>query len=430
MNVQQLAKVAGPPPQIMKNALLLGAGVGRFHEAAELAGLADTDWTWSVKIADFDNDGKSDVFISNGMVRNLNDSDVKLETHMLVGRTEWELFEDKPKRPERNLAKRNLGDMRFEDVSESWGLDHTGVSYASAYGDLDRDGDLDLIVVNLDESIHIYRNDSGDGRRLLVQLRGEPSNRFGLGATLTLEAGEQKQIRFVSPFTGFLSSNDPAVHFGLGEHRRIDRLTIRWPSGQSQSFYDLATDQMLTIYESTDVVERPRSKRVDSTTNPLFRRATRSVSVRHQETPYDDFQRQPLLPNRLSQLGPGLAVSDVNGDGVEDYFIGGAARFAGSIMIGQGNGQFHRLQPACLHHDRQCEDMGAVWFDVDSDGDLDLYVVSGGVECDAGDAVLQDRVYLNEGPGEFIHADDGDVPNLRDSGSTVCAADFDRDGDL
>ena len=433
MNAEKLASVAGPPPQIMKNALYINSGTDRFYEAAELAGLADSDWTWAIKLADFDNDGRNDVFISNGAARSFNHSDHAFSPDKLIGRTEWDLHEDQPPRPEQNLAYRNLGDLKFEDVSRDWGLDKLSISYAAAYADIDRDGDLDLVVMNLDEPVSIYRNDSSTGNRMLVALRGTRSNRFGIGATVTIETAMGRQVRMLSPQTGFMSGNDPVLHFGLGDVERIDRLTVNWPSGQQQLLSSIDANRLLTVHEpagddATVTSLSPSGSVADEMA--WYRRSELGGLWGHEETDYDDFVRQPLLPNKLSQLGPGLAVTDFDGDGDEDVYFGGAAGYPGRLLESVGDGQFRVIQPPVFNDHKASEDMGAVWFDADSDGDDDLYVASGGVEAARGADVFRDRLYLNDGEGGLIAAPADALPDLRDSSGAIAAADFDRDGDL
>ena len=427
MNAKKLASVAGPPPQYMRNALFLNTGTGRFMEVAYLAGLADSDWSWTAKLADLDNDGRIDVLITNGMVRNFNDSDIPFDTHMLVGQTEWDIFKDAPPRPEQNLAYRNEGDLKFTDASRLWGLDHVGMSYAAAHADMDRDGDLDLIIVNLDEPVSVLRNDSTQGSRVTVRLRGAASNTYGIGATVRLECGADIQVRYLNPYTGFLASNEPLVHFGLGDHTTIDRLTVQWPSGVTQAFEKLPADHHFEIWES-DRSSPPPQRESEAT---LFTQSDALRGVRHRERPYDDFQRQPLLPHKLSRLGPGMAWGDIDRDGDEDAYIGGATGQSGTVCINDGSGQFTLITPNAVAQDAKHEDMGALWVDVDGDGDLDLYVVSGGVEHDAGSHLLGDRLYLNDGKGMLTRAPQTALPDdARDSGSVVTACDVDRDGDL
>ncbi len=430
MNAARLAAVSGPPPQYMRNALYLNTGTERFMEVAYLTGLADTDWTWSVKLADLDNDSRVDLFVTNGVPRDTINSDVDLEAlEKRLGKNLWEAFELAPPRPEQNLAFRNRGDLDFTDVSKSWGLDHLGMSYAAAHGDLDRDGDLDLVVVNLDEPVSIYRNRTSGAHRVLIRLAGTVGNRFGVGATVRLESGDELQVRQLFPATGFTASNDPLVHFGLGRSEKIDRLTVSWPSGHRQVFEDLAADRLYTITEPEETPASRTASRHDPTPT-LFARSAALRGVRHRERPFDDFARQPLLPNRLSQLGPGMAWGDADSDGDADVYIAGAAGQAGALYLDQGEEKFALSHDGPWREDAEYEDMAALWLDADSDGDRDLLVTSGSVERDRGDPLLADRLYLNDGAGRFSRAGPDVFPGGSDSSGVAVAADFDSDGDV
>ncbi|MCH8043886.1 MAG: VCBS repeat-containing protein [Planctomycetes bacterium] len=429
MNNRRIQSVAGPPPQVMRNALYVSSGAGRFLEAAYLAGVADSDWSWAVKFGDLDCDGRIDLFISNGMTRNFNNSDVKFSKKLLRGRTEWDLYEATPPRPERNMAFRNRGDLQFEPSGSAWGLDEEGMSFASVWADFDRDGDLDLVVVNMDRPVSVYRNRSSDGHRVMIRLRGTGGNRFGIGAKVTIETEAGKQVRTLQPMTGFKSSNEPLLHFGLGEAANIRRLSVQWPSGHLQQFEQLAADRFYTISEPA---EAPTIRAAPQSSLPptMFRRSQALAHIRHHETPFDDFRRQPLLPNKLSQLGPGMAWGDVDGDGDDDLYLGAAAGDIPQLWINDGGGRFALGRARQFDDAQPHEDMAAVLLDVDGDGDLDLYVVSGGVECAAGNERLRDRLYLNDAQGHFTRASADALPDVLDSGSVVTAADFDRDGDL
>ena len=420
------------PRQIMRNNLFLNTGTPRFMEAAFLCGLAGTDWSWAVKLADLDNDSRVDVFITNGASRMITDADITVTPQMLVGKTEWELWKEQPTMKEVNLAFRNKGNLQFEQTAKSWGLAHEGMSYAAAYGDLDGDGDLDLVVTNIDEPTSIYRNLGHEGHRVLVRLVGAGSNRDGLGATIEIESQAGKQIRQANPMTGFLSCNDSAVHFGLGQADNIDTLRVRWPSGAVQTFNDLAPDHRYTITEPSGG-QTPGSTK-PSETKTLFTEVSQSIGLafEHSEKPYDDYARQPLLPGKLSQLGGSLAWGDADGDGDHDLFVGGAAGQAGAVFLRQSDGTFQPsavAQPA-LEVDQAAEDMAALWLDADGDGDFDLLVTSGGVECEPSADVLADRLYLNDGQGGLTRSNASVFPPASESSITAVAGDLDGDGDL
>ena len=417
------------PRQYMRNVVYVNSRGGRFMEAAYLAGLANSDWTWTVRLADFDNDGRVDVFFSNGMSRDLNLSDNKALSVLELGETEWDkhIRAKSPELRQQNLAFRNLGDLKFEDVSRDWGLDHVGMSFGSATADFDRDGDLDLVVCNLDEPVSVYQNNAPSSNRVVVRLKGR-LNSWGIGAKVTLETKSGTQVRQLTPVRGYMASQEPVIHFGLGDEQQIEKLTVDWPSGHHQMFENIDANQRLTIVETDG--EAPSLKAPGSETEAIFQPSAALADVRHSEIPYNDYVRQPLLPNRYSQLGPGMAWGDIDGDGDDDLWMGGARTKRGQIHRNDGKGKFAKIDFSAAEADKESEDMGGLWFDVDSDGDLDLYVVSGGVECNPSTEVLRDRIYLNNGEGQFTKADDDILPSNFDSGSSVVAADYDRDGDL
>ncbi|MEC8906268.1 MAG: VCBS repeat-containing protein, partial [Verrucomicrobiota bacterium] len=401
------------PPQNMRNVVYYNTGTRRVLESAYLVGMANSDWTWSVKIDDLNNDGLSDVFFTNGMEQNIRE----IEEGSEKTKTETQNL-----RKENNLVFQNLGNYKFSESGKDWGLDHFGFSLAAVNCDFDRDGDIDVFVMHRDEPPILYKNTSKDSGTL-IKLKGTKSNRDGIGTKIIAETDSGHFVKQINLARGYLSSDEPVAHFGITKDTEISRLLVQWPSGISQEFKGLKGGSLYEITESTNdsVSSSPTEKN-----KTLFKVNTGLSGVRHKELKFDDFKDQPLLPNKLSQLGPGMAVGDIDGDGDEDFVLGGAKGSLTQIIKNKGNGSFSKPEP--IEGSLNYEDMGILLADTDGDGDQDLIVVSGGVESSG--TLLQDRLYINDGTGNFSLAPDSYFPRDTDSGGPITTADVDRDGDL
>ncbi|MEZ6038548.1 MAG: FG-GAP-like repeat-containing protein [Planctomycetota bacterium] len=421
------------PPQVMRNALYVNTGTDRFLEAAHLAGLASTDWTWSVRFADLDEDGRLDLFATNGIPVFADNPDIGNRVAALWQERRYEaaldVLRNMPRVDEKNIARKNLGDLRFADVGAEWGLDEASVAHGAVVVDLDGDGDLDIVTNNLNAEASVFENRTADTHRLLVELRARSGNRFAVGARIEVTAGGVTQVRQLSPTRGYMSAGEPVEHFGLGAATVVERVTVRWPGGGEQTLENVPADQRLLIAQDAAATAGDETSALASRDG--MRVFGTELVWRHQEREFDDFAVQPLLPHRLSRLGPGMACADFDGDGEDDLWVGGAAGQAGTLHTHRSKRGLDLVgQPAPVPGDAECEDMGGVFVDFDSDGDLDLYVASGGVEAGEGGVALRDRLYINDGQGDFSPAPRDVLPDLRDNSSCVAAADFDGDGDL
>jgi len=434
----QLLVNSGFYNQTMRNMLQLNNQGESFSEIGQFSGISNTDWSWASLFADFDLDGYKDLFITNGYKRDYTNMDFmnyavqeKLNEDKTGRKTAiMDLIEKIPATVEENYTYRNKGDLTFEKVNSQWGLDQPSLSNGAAYADLDNDGDLDLVVNNIDAEAFIYRNNSETqttNNYLKVRLEGEGQNTFGIGTKVLVYAAGNTMLQEMIPTRGYQSSMDHDMIFGLGE-AAVDSLAITWPDDRIQSLKNVPHNQLLTLRQKEAALGD-----MDPKMNPLpyFRDISQDsvLSFIHRENNFIDFKREQLLPHKLSTQGPKLTKGDANDDGLEDVFIGGAKGRSGALFLQTPTGKFQPANLDVFEQDQDSEDLGVLFFDADGDKDLDLYVVSGGNDFEADAPQLQDRLYYNLGSGRFVKQENA-LPKMYTSGSVVAAGDYDGDGDL
>ncbi len=434
--------------QYMYNALHLNQGGVRWSDIAQLSRMPSTDWSWSNLIADFDQDGWQDVHITNGLLRDIRNTDASKTFPKYVRKSIDDFIRANPNAgdvsvfdildlekalnllpsvPLQNYMFRNQGDLTFEKVMDEWGLSGETFSNGSAYSDLDGDGDLDLIVNHLNAPAQVYRNNSEsfeNANWLLVRVLDQDNHEPVFGAVVNIKMADgSRQVRELTSVRGMYSTSENVAHFGLGNHAWVDQMTVTLPGKGSAVFAHVEANQVVIV----DVRDLKQQKDPGRIQKPLFVEVgdPPPIAFLHQENDFDDYAKQVLLPHKMSQFGPAIAVGDVNGDGLDDLFAGGAAGQQSRIFVQQAAGDFSEI---LIKDDPLFEDIDAAFMDVDLDGDMDLYVVSGGNAFPPQSSYYQDRLYLNT-DGQFAR-DEALLPKFRESGGAVRPRDFDGDGDM
>ena len=409
-----------------------------FSETSFLSGLSQTDWSWCPLITDFDNDGFRDIVVTNGYPRDVNDHDfITFRAQAYFIASKKTILDQIPIVKISNYAFKNDGDLHFNDVTKDWGLDVPTFSNGAAYADLDNDGDMDMVINNINDEVLIYKNTAREknkinSRYLNIQFKGQPANINGIGAWADIYYNHGKhQVYENTPFRGYLSTIQNIAHFGLGKDSLLDSVVIRWQNGKKQVLQHVRADQVLKVDISNAKIPYSfNGPKIDN--QSLFREVTRSVGVtyKHNEDDIVDFNVQKLLPHKLSQYTPAIAVGDVDGNGYDDMVIGGTSKYPAQVLLQQANGKFVQrdLLPKGFNNTMaRVKDEGLLLFDADGDGNLDLYIASGGYENQPGSPNYQDRIYLNDGKGNFKEQPDA-LPKNFTSKLCVKAADYNKDG--
>ncbi|MCB0790932.1 MAG: VCBS repeat-containing protein [Flavobacteriales bacterium] len=424
--------------QYMVNTLQHNNGNGSFQEIAQMAGVARTDWSWAPLFADLDNDGWKDLLVTNGYLHDIRNNDYQKEVYPSIrdGKDFYQKLDLVPSTRIHNYLYRNNGAdstgrplLTFSDSSSAWGFNDALNSNGAAYADLDNDGDLDLVINNIDATASVFRNNADtrypDRHSLRIDLRD--GDHHALGAKVTLHDRGRIQYQELQPTRGYQSSVDPVLHFGLGDREGVDSLVVDWPNGDRTVLHDVHGDQLLNLHEEDAGTPAPHA----ASPRPLFTDVTitNAPGFQHREDNYDDFQLEVLLPHKYSNLGPFLSTGDVNGDGLTDVFVSGAANEASELFLQGPSGTF---SPSTSHpwyaHALQ-EQLGSVLFDADHDGDLDLLVLAGSNEQDVRSGFFAQHLYVNQGGGRFIDGSDA-LPHMETSAQRCAVSDIDHDGDL
>ncbi|MFD1614621.1 VCBS repeat-containing protein [Gelatiniphilus marinus] len=418
--------------QYMVNTLQLNRGNGRFSEIAQISGLAKTDWSWAPLIADFDNDGLKDIFVTNGILKDMANQDFRTELKRRFAEKNKPSFKEitdlQPSTKLRNYGFKNEGNLNFTKNPDNWGLKEKTQSNGAAYADFDNDGDLDLVINNINDTPLLYKNNDTNNF-IQITLNGGAKNTFAIGSKITITANNIKQYQELYTSRGFISSVQNVINFGLGDAKIIDEIVIEWPNQKTTTLTNVKANQIITVNQESATPPKNNNKENTKTLLKSVNPSQLGIAYKHKENEFNDYKEQILLPHSQSTNGPFIDKADVNGDGLEDFFIGGAKDQSGELYLQNKNGNFVKHNTKTWQDDKQYEDLGVLFIDIDNDNDSDLYIVSGGAEFEENSSLYQDRVYINDGKGNFSKGKNI-LPQMNTSGQAIKASDIDGDGDL
>jgi len=397
-----------------------------FSNISRLSGISSTDWSWGPLLADFDNDGWKDLFISNGTRREINNKDYFNEINLRPMSNDSLLYYTKqiPSEAISNFAFKNNKDLTFSDVSVDWGLDDKNFSNGATYADLDNDGDLEIIVNNIDQEAQIYKNNSTNNF-VRVKLKGNVENIFGIDSRVYLETENSSQMQELTLSRGFQSSVSPYLNFGIGNDEIIKSIKVVWSNGNSEELKDIKINSIIEF----DILNSNPESKIETGESNLYFENVDIVEHKHNENEYNDYIKEVLLPHENSRLGPGIVIGDINGDKIDDFVVGGAKDQPTAFYIQKSDGSFYSKSFTFSKEHAKYEDMDMILEDFDNDGDNDLYIVSGGNEFEPNSPILKDRLYINNGNGSFNYSNSS-LPDNFSSGMRVTSSDYDKDGDM